>query len=117
MQVTYAGRPEQLSVKLMFEPTGANRVRGMTSFCPRVTLRCAGGDANPATTTVKGDEFPGENFESPSYCARIKSCPAANEEVVNVACPPGINGPAPSEIPLAKKVTVPEGTPAGVLVI
>jgi len=46
----------------------------------------------------------------------MKSRPAANEEVVNVACPPGFNVPAPSEIPLAKKVTVPEGTPAVVLV-
>lgn len=116
MQVVFAGRPEQLSVKLMFEPAGANRVRGMTSFCPRVTLRCVGGGANPATTTVKGDEFPGANFESPSYCARMKSCPAANEEVVNVACPPGLNVPAPSKIPLAKKVTVPVGIPAVVLV-
>ena len=83
-QPVFAGRPEQLSVKLMAEPAGANRVRGITRFCPDVTVRFVGGGANPATTTARVIEFPGAKIESPSYCARMESCPAVSEEVVSV---------------------------------
>src|SRR4029077_16620536 len=112
IQVVFAGRPEQVRAKLIAEPAGANTVKGMTSFCPRVTARFAGGGPNPTTTSISADEFPGANFESPSYCARMEIGPASNDEVFRDACPPAFTVPVPRETPFAKNVTVPEGVPA-----
>ena len=113
--VAFAGRPEQLNVKLIAGAVGPYRVRGMMRFCPRVTVSDAGGGANPATTTVSGLEFPAAKFASPLYCATTESCPAAKVEALIEAWPLEFKVPVPIEIPLAKNVTVPEGLPEPVL--
>jgi hypothetical protein len=51
-QDAFAGRPEQLSVNVRFEPGAAYSVSGTTRLWPAVTTNCAGGGANPATVTV-----------------------------------------------------------------
>lgn len=110
-QAALAGRPEQPSIKLMFEPAGANNVRGIVRLCPCETVSCDGGGANPTTISARGDEFADAKFESPSYCATSEFGPLAREEVVSVACPFELSAPVPSETPLLKNVTVPVGFP------
>jgi len=113
-QVVLAGSPEQLSIKLRFEPAGAKTVSGMVRLCPCETVSSDVGGAKPTTTSARGSEFAAANCESPSYWATREFGPAASEEVVRVACPPD-SVPVPSETPLLKKVTVPVGVPEAVL--
>ena len=51
-QVAPAGKPEQLSINVKFEPAAAYSVSGITRLWPAVTTNCEGGGANPATVTV-----------------------------------------------------------------
>jgi len=115
-QVAFAGRPEQLNVKLIAGVAKPYRIRGMTRFCPRVTVSDVGGGANPVTTMAKGLEFPDAKFVSPLYCATMEFGPAARDEVLIDVCPPEFSIPAPSEIPFAKNITVPDGLPEAALI-
>lgn len=117
MQVAFAGSPEQLSAKLIAGVVGPYTIMGMTRFWPRVTTSEAGSGANPATTMVSGFEFPAAKFASPPYCATMEFCPAPIKEVFIDAWPAEFSAPAPSAIPFAKNVTVPEGLPEAVLLV
>jgi len=63
--------------------------------------------------SAKGKELLGAKFESPEYCATIESAPVGSEEILSAACP-AFTADVPSDTPLLKKLTLPDGVPVGV---
>lgn len=64
--------------------------------------------------SATAEELLGAKFVSPEYCAKIECEPVVSEEIVNAACP-ALAAPVPSDAPLSKKLTLPDGVPVAVL--
>src|SRR5262249_29603214 len=69
-----------------------------------------------ALTGNDREAVPGRSVGSPLYVATIAAVPDADGVVVSVATP-FVSGTVPSNVPLAKKLTLPEGTPVAELTV